>query len=83
MSTDIQRPMYSIAFRIPLDSAAAPHMVQITEIAVIRFPPLFDRALTGGARLFASLYPAYQRRCPEIGTTTATDKKERRKVTYA
>jgi hypothetical protein len=32
--------MYSMAFRIPLDSAAAPHMVQITEITVIWFPPL-------------------------------------------
>ena len=75
MSTDIQRPMYSIAFRMPLDSAAAPHMVQITEIAVIRSPPLSGRIPVRGARLFVSLYPAYQRMCPEIGTMTAMDKK--------
>ena len=43
MSTDIQLPMYSIAFRMPFDSAAAPHMVQITEIAVMCSPPLFGR----------------------------------------
>ena len=43
LSTDIQRPMYSIAFRMHLDSAAAPHMVQITEIAVMCSPPLFGR----------------------------------------
>ena len=67
--------MYSIAFRMPLDSAAAPHMVQITEIAVIRFPPLSGRVPVEGARLFASLYPAYQRMCPEIGTITTKDKK--------
>ena len=77
MSTDIQRPMYSIAFRMHLDSAAAPHMVQITEIAVIRSPPLSGRVPVRGARLFVSLYPAYQRMCPEIGTMTAMGKKKR------
>ena len=69
--------MYSIAFRMTLDSAAAPHMVQITEIAVIRSPPLLGRAPVRGARLFVSLYSAYQRMCPEIGTVTAMGKKKR------
>ena len=46
MSTGIHRPIYSMAFRMPLDRAAAPHMEQITDIAVILFssfalmPPL-------------------------------------------
>ena len=56
MSTGIHLPIYSMAFRIPLDRAAAPHMVQITEIAVIYFPS------------FALMPPLYQSRCPKIGT---------------
>ena len=35
MSTVSYRPIYSMALRIHLDSAAAPHMVQRIEIVVI------------------------------------------------
>lgn len=52
-----------MAFRMPLDRAAAPHMVQITEIAVILFSS------------FALMPPLYQSRCPEIGTLLGEAKK--------